>query len=339
MIRMDRIGDLILTLPVDQALAPGSRVKWWIPKSLGFIAQAAVPKRDAREVSRKINLREFFRLLDEVRRERFDAAVVFHAPWWVSMLLWLARVPERAGVKSQWHSFLFLNRGVRQKRSQAEHSELEYAFRLMEEAFATRFERHTLSLQSNDADVLAANGLVPRHYSVVHPGMGGSALNWPTERYAELIRKLSERESVVITGTASDNAYLAPLREAVPSNQQVRWLDGKLSGPQLIAVLAGARSITAPSTGVLHLAASTGRPTLGIFSPVRVQQPRRWGPQGPRVKTLMPAVDCPGEMRCLGRECAKFDCMRSIQTVDVLEALASLSGEFGTTNEGSNGRP
>lgn len=330
LVRMDRIGDLILTLPVDEALT-GVEASWWITQGLGFIAVSANPRRNARELKRKIRLLEFLRLLKEIRRERFDAAIIFHGPWWVSFLFWLARIPIRAGVKSQWHSYLFLNRAIRQKRSRAEMSELEYNFQLVERALQLRensLKRSPLRLVCEDTDrasVLQAHGLVRNSFYVVHPGMGGSALNWPLEHYVQLIHELSQTAPVVITGTATDEPFLSPIRNALqshPTAHPISWLDGRLDGRKLIALLSSAKAIVAPSTGVLHIAASTGQPTIGIFSPVRVQQPRRWRPQGVRVKSLMPSVKkCPGEMRCLGPECEHFDCMRLISPHDVLEAV------------------
>jgi heptosyltransferase I len=321
-VRLDRIGDLVLTLPVDSAVR-GADVDWWIPEHLGFVAMLAQPPRKAREVPRKISISRFFDLVREVREVDYDAAVVFHAPWWVSLLLACARIPIRGGVRSQWHSFLFLNRTVRQKRSQAEFSELEYSYQLVEKIFGLeRTKRHSLKLHGVDAaaraSLLSKIRLEDRGYFVVHPGMGGSALNWPTENYATLIRELAKDSPVVITGTESDEPYLAPLRKLLGDESGVFWLDGRLGGPELITILDGARAIVAPSTGVLHLAASTGRPTLGLFSPVRVQHPKRWGPQGDRVVTLLPDVVCPGELRCLGPVCPHYDCMTLITPEQVL---------------------
>ena len=331
LVRMDRIGDLVLTLPVDENFQ-SSATQWWIPPGLSFITQAASPKRKAREVARRISFSGFFALLHEVRNENFDAAIVFHAPWWVSFLLWLARIPLRCGVKSQWHSFLFLNRAIRQKRSQAEVSELEYNFQLVEKSLRLppgSLVRHTLQLvgasEVERRKQLDTFGLTAGDYSVVHPGMGGSALNWPVKNYEELIRKLLEKESVVITGTGADEPYLAPLRELISKEKRILWLDGKLKGPDLITVLSSARSVIAPSTGVLHLSASTSVPTLGIFSPVRVQQPRRWGPQGAKTATLMPEVDCPGETRCLGSVCAYYPCMIRVTPDQASQAINRLT--------------
>lgn len=328
LIRLDRIGDLILTLPVDTAFG-GARIDWWVPENLGFIAEMSVPRRQAREVSRKIGVRGFFALLRQVRDAKYSSAIVFHAPWWVSCLLWLARVPVRGGVRSQWHSFLFLNRSIRQKRSLAEHSELEYNFKLVEEIMSLpKVDRVSLRLKGQEGgartSLFARFGLHEGAYTVVHPGMGGSALNWPTEHYAQLIREVAREGKVAVTGTAADEAYLAPLLDSLSDLSNVVWLDGKLNGPELITVLGGARVVVAPSTGVLHLAASSGRPTIGLFSPVRVQHPRRWGAQGQRARMLMPDVECPGELRCLGAECAKFDCMKSLEPEQVLRAMQTI---------------
>jgi heptosyltransferase I len=330
-IRLDRIGDLVLTLPVDESF-PEARVQWWIPKNLSFVTQNAEPKREAREIAKAITRTEFIELLAWTRRQHFDAAVVFNAPWWVSLLLWLARIPIRAGVRSKWHSFFFLNRSVRQKRSRSEHSELEYNYLLAEEAFrlsAKTLPRRTLRLGERIADsdaqkLLGRFGLFPRDYSVVHPGMGGSALNWPIGYYGSLIEEKSQDEIIAITGTAADEPYLAPLRLRLKDVKNVVWLDQKLGGSELITVLRFANTVTAPSTGVLHLAASTGVATLGIFSPVQVQRPKRWGPQGFRTATVMPDVPCPGKLSCLGPACEKYDCMQNISVAQVMSELENL---------------
>lgn len=330
-IRLDRIGDLVLTLPVDEKLN-GSAVDWWIPPGLRFITESAEPRRSAREVQKKISWRDFLGLWRELRAQRYDLAVVFHAPWWVSFLLWCARVPVRGGVRSQWHSFLFLNRGIRQKRSRAEFSELEYNFQLVEAVLGrprTNFARGALRLKTPENPALLARfGLRSGRYCVVHPGMGGSALNWPTGHYADLIRQLAAGTAVAITGTPADAVFLEPLKRELKDAANVIWLDGQLTGLELLAILGQARAVIAPSTGVLHLAASTGALTIGIFSPVRVQHPRRWGPQGARASVLVPPVDsCPGELGCVGRGCKNFgagsNCMARIEVSDLVAKLAA----------------
>jgi heptosyltransferase I len=329
LIRLDRIGDLVLTLPIDEGLRqldPHADIRWWIPKGLSFITKLAEPTRAATEVASAFNWRRCKQLLSTLRQDRPDTAIVFHAPWWVGLILFFARVPVRAGPRSQWHQILFFNRAIRQKRSRAELSELEYNFRLTESALGLKagsIRRHHLNLQAPRADkVLNRFSLTPRAYIVVHPGMGGSALNWPLPMYAQLVTRLTEETRIVVTGTHADEPYLRPIRDMLETNPNVTWLDGQLNGPDLIAVLKNASAVLAPSTGVLHLAASTGVPTIGLFSPVKVQTPKRWAPQGENTRTILPEVSCPGHFKCLGPKCREYDCMQRISVASVRDAIS-----------------
>ncbi len=281
------MGDLVLTLPTDQlASLSGAEVDWWIPQGLGFVAQHSDPPRACLEIARKIGLRQWFRLLFFLHRKRYDAALVFHAPWWVNALIWTARIPIRIGNKSQWHSYVFLNRGLRQRRSQVAMHELDYNYQLTRQLFEGDPSTPYLKLNWPKSIAPQKRALLPHHYIVIHPGMGGSALNWPTSHYLELIQKISHTSEVVITGTNADAAYLSPLKTALQNSPRIRFLDGEFSGEELLWVLHGAAAVLAPSTGVLHLAASLGVPTLGLFSPIKVESIERWGPKGARVKAI-----------------------------------------------------
>jgi heptosyltransferase I len=323
LVRLDRIGDLALTLPVDQNIPYSAQ--WWIPSGLSFVSDSAQPPRKAREIKKQFRFREFFSLWRDLRKEKIAAAVVFHAPWWIGLLLFATRIPLRAGVLSQWHSFLFFNRGIRQKRSQAECSELEYNYRLIEEALGLQpLLRASLHLHHSAKATLGRFSLQTKTYFVVHPGMGNSALNWPEANYVQLIAKLAEKSTVAITGTPNDELHLRKIRSSFSNHPKVKILIGQLNGFELIEILENASGVFAPSTGVLHLAAATGVATVGVFSPVRVQSARRWGPQGAQTLTLTPAVDCPGVRRCLGPACPHFNCMELISPTEAEARLLQL---------------
>ena len=131
--------------------------------------------------------------------------------------------------------------------------------------------------------------LTAKNYIVIHPGMMGSALNWTQNQYNELIQQQIEKNKIVcITGTAADDPYLNKIKEKFAEHDQVRWLQSQLNLKELITVLAEAEFVVAPSTGVAHLAASAGAKVHGIYSPVKVHHPRRWGPRGPQVTVHVP---------------------------------------------------
>lgn len=299
MVRMDRLGDLVLSLPVDQhPVFVGQRVQWFITKGLGFVTEQASPKRRAVEFARSFRPMEFSRMVQWFKANRPTTVIILHAPWWVGAAAWLAGVQHRMGRKSQWHSYLFYNLGVRQKRSQSTQHESDYNFDLVEYGFhqlgvkqhdelPAMKQQYLKILPPNPQASITSRGLTAKGYRVVHPGMGGSALNWPIAHYRELITRLAREAPVLITGTRSDRRILKPLLD-LKEAPNVKWMVDELKPYELLDVLSQARSVIAPSTGVVHLAASLGTPTLGIYSPKRVEHPTRWGPKGANVAVLVP---------------------------------------------------
>jgi heptosyltransferase I len=325
-LRLDKIGDLIATLPVDQM--PWLReknisIKWVIAKGLGFIAKVAEPPREFLELDLADSKASTKKLIEYLKAENPDAVVVFYAPWWVGYACLRAGVPLRVVRRSQWHSFLFYNKGLRQSRSLAEKHEADYNRELVEFAFGQP-AGDTPFLHLNPPtkrQLFEKYALQPGQYFILHPGMAGSALNWPQSHYSTLIEKLINAGPVVITGTKGDDPYLTELRPQWEKHEKVRWLQNQLSMDELMSLLKSARGVVAPSTGVLHLAAAMDTPTVGIYSPVRVHRAKRWGPRGPHAVALSPSVDCPATDQCWGEKCPYYPCMNDIKVNDVLKRL------------------
>ncbi|MFN3698199.1 MAG: glycosyltransferase family 9 protein [Pseudobdellovibrio sp.] len=320
LIRLDKIGDLICTLPVDQILDDGHASNntfepvWVVQKGLGQIIELGEKKRQYIELDKNNQKQAQQQLRQFLAVNNFEIAVSFQCPWWVNYELFKARIKKRIGVLSQWHSFLFLNHGVRQKRSQALKHEFEYNLDLVlqitgplpQEALNHLYFYFKKPTHSN---VISKYNL-PLTYSVVHPGMMGSALNWKQEQYIEYIRKLIlQGKTIVVTGTPTDEPYLYKIKLAFASNNQVIWLQNKLSMQELIEVIYFSEQITVPSTGVAHIAAALRKPVKGIYSPIQVHHPRRWAPRGETVTIYTPPAQCPAQFKCLGDRCTEYNCM------------------------------
>ncbi len=346
LVRMDRLGDLILTLPVDRlAQDAGWTSTWCISTGLEPVLNASVPKRASISWDRNFSLSQAVKFIRWLREQRFDKVVVFHAPPWVVACLWWVRVPDRIGPRSQWWSFLLFNRGLRQRRSRSELHETSYNLELMEFALSTRVESLNVeSLKLEPLKLHAPNlddfkfqsseelASLARHgqgYVVIHPGMGGSARNWPITKYVDLIQRLlaDYNFQVCITGSQVDRTWLAPIKEELLSRKllcdRLFWLNEKLSLSEMLVLLQNARAVLAPSTGILHVAASLGVRTVGIYSPVRVQAPTRWGPRGSKATALVAQVSCPGHHHCLMKKCSLYDCMDLISVDEVIRQMTS----------------
>jgi heptosyltransferase-3 len=119
--------------------------------------------------------------------------------------------------------------------------------------------------------------LGPR-FLALHPGSGSPRKNWPAERYAALVAALSpDRPWLLVDGPADTEA--AALLSRLPSVVVARELPVRILG----AVLARAGLYVGNDSGVSHLAAAFGAPTLALFGP---SDPRQWSPVGPHVAVV-----------------------------------------------------
>ena len=150
---------------------------------------------------------------------------------------------------------------------------------------------------------------------------------WPEDRWSKLARRLAGPETLfLITGAPSDqprtDAFVARLRAVGVRCEPFVSPDGFRT---LTHVLRRARVVVSVNTGVMHLAAIAGAPTVAINGPNRNG---RWGPVGPRaVGVEAPGDDC-GYLH-LGFE---FDgrasnCMERTTVDDVVAAVEALLGE------------
>jgi ADP-heptose:LPS heptosyltransferase len=119
-----------------------------------------------------------------------------------------------------------------------------------------------------------ASDLRPGTYACVHPGASVADRRWPAERFAAVAGALADRGlRVVLTGTAEE----AGLTRAVSGALRAPHVDlaGRTDLGALAALLAGARLLVCNDTGVSHLAAALGVPSVVLFTG---SDPDRWAP-------------------------------------------------------------
>jgi heptosyltransferase-2 len=117
----------------------------------------------------------------------------------------------------------------------------------------------------------------------VHPGSGGRRKCWPPDRFADVAGRLG-RPVVVIEGPADAEACRAFLAR-VPHGASVARAEG-LTLPQTASLLACCPLVLGNDSGLSHLAAALGVPTVAVFGPT---DPRVWAPLGDRVRCVAPA--------------------------------------------------
>ena len=123
-----------------------------------------------------------------------------------------------------------------------------------------------------EADRRRAASLLPAGRPVIAlaPTANWGPKVWPADRFATLFADLTATRlpgavPVVLGGAGpTEAAMAAPLLAALP---QAIDLTARLTLPEVSAVLAGAALFVGNDSGLMHMAAAAGAPTLGLFGP------------------------------------------------------------------------
>jgi ADP-heptose:LPS heptosyltransferase len=109
---------------------------------------------------------------------------------------------------------------------------------------------------------------------------------WPPERFVSLFHRLAATHMrgavpAVIAGPGETEAAMAkPVLQALPNAID---LIGRLSLPEIAAFLARSSLFIGNDSGLMHLAAASGAPTLGLFGPTNSGE---YSPAGRRASAL-----------------------------------------------------
>ena len=151
---------------------------------------------------------------------------------------------------------------------------------------------------------------------------------WPQDRWLALAQRIAKPNTTfAITGAPSD----LPRTEPFVASMQAEGLDavafiGTDGFKSLARLLARARVVVSVNTGVMHLAAIVGAPTVSINGPNRNG---RWGPIGPRAL----GVEAPGE-GCgylhlgFNFDGQATDCMERITVDAIVQAVALVTDPY-----------
>ena len=150
----------------------------------------------------------------------------------------------------------------------------------------------------------------------VHPGSGGLFKCWPVEQVATLVGELHRDEvAVVLIEGPADGPRVAALARQVTPLRVPRLANASLA--TVLGVLAHCRTFLGNDSGLTHLAASLGMPTICLYGPT---DPAVWAPPGAHVTVLQGSSAC----RCATdeekRRCATRLCL-AIPTSRVREAM------------------
>ena len=260
---------------------------------------------------RQLVLRRQFELAARLRAAHYGQALVMSRKWKAALAPTLAGIPVRTGFFGEGR-FGVINDMRFGERALPRMVDQMSALALPRGAGAAA-DWPLPELKVPAADIAAwraKRGLdkEPKPVAALAPGAVGEGKAWPPAHYAALARALAgDGASVWILGGPDETPIAREIIAA--AGDRVRDLTGNDLRNAIIALAAADAAVTNDS-GLMHVSAAIGTPTIAIFGPT---SPWHWQPLNPLAAVLEP----PGEAARLRARQGGNSAVRHRRTADV----------------------
>jgi lipopolysaccharide heptosyltransferase II len=331
--RTDRIGDVLLSTPVIQALRdayPASYIAMMVSpytkdivEGNPYLDEVIIYDKDKKHKSWLSSAR----LAMALRKKKFDLALILHPTKRVHLMAFFAGISRRVGYDKDLG--VLLTDRIKHVKQFGEKHESEYSLDLVRFLGVEAKENAPFLPVDPEAEAWAGQMLEScgvkksDRLLVVHPGASCPSRIWPPERFAQVADRLIDKYGfkVFVVAGAKDRKLAEDFTKRL--RHPAVNLAGAVSLKQLASLLRRAYLFISSDSGPMHMAASLGVPLVCLFSRNEPGLSKtRWGPQGHRNRVLHKQVGC---VKCLAHDCRKeFACLKAISVEDVLEAVDSL---------------
>jgi len=333
-IRTDRIGDVILSLPL------AALIKKHFPKcKVSFLLKEYTKDlvSDHPYIDDVLILKEYngkipiFTNVNRLKSKYFDASIIVYPTFITALIIYLSRIKFRIGSGYRWYSFLF-NKRIYEHRKYAEKHELEFNVSLLQ-IFGIRESISPMNVEFNIGinnaklekvkNLLTESGVdLNRKLVIAHPGSSGSAIDLPPEKFSRLVKNLTKLENttLIITGSADETDICTTV--ALESN--VINYAGQFDLSELTALISLCDVFISNSTGPIHIAVALGIFVVGFYPKIQACSPERWGPYTSKKVIFMPEIEC---FDCTREQCERLNCMSSINIEQVTEEISKILSE------------
>jgi lipopolysaccharide heptosyltransferase II len=345
-LRMDLIGDLVLSLPVIRllkrtypnaeidllAIPSSSKVVMSDPNLAEVIAYDPNIWRRPKALFKRQNWHEARALRDRLHARHYDLAVSVFGPW-AAILAVLSGAQRRVGFgRESYPGFMTDNVPGAHWQSGDHLHEVDYCLKLSQTAGASsitpddRIPQLHVDPQAREEidEILHQEGIrFDRPIIACHVSSNnGQSKRWPIPYWAKLINWLlsDDGTTVILTGATND----LPVIEAIlrRTHKQPINMAGKTSLTQLAALLQHANLLITGDSGPMHIAAAVGTPLIAIHGPT---DPVKSGPVSPQATVLRSNIWCSPCYTAKGgpADCRFFttQCMKNITAEQVLTII------------------
>jgi lipopolysaccharide heptosyltransferase II len=284
-IRLDAIGDVLMTTPAIRALKQPDRHITLLTSSAGSSIASLIPEIERvisydppwmKATNPRFNSQPELEMVEHLRSLNFDAAIIFTVfsqnPLPSALLCYLADIPLRLAHCHENPYQLLTDWVLDPEPSSGIRHEVRRQLDLVA-SIGCRIEDERLSMQIPQSSIQRVFSLlkgltldVTQPWAVIHPGATALSRCYPPEKFAEVARRLvlDARYQIVFTGTESEGELVERIQSAVGTDSYS--LVGCLELAELAALIAIAPLLIANNTGPIHIAAAVGTPVIDLYA-------------------------------------------------------------------------
>ncbi|MFZ9586544.1 MAG: glycosyltransferase family 9 protein [Crocinitomicaceae bacterium] len=317
--RTDSIGDVVLTLPMCQAIRkqfPEAQLIYIGKKYTEPVVQCFDCIDEFWDVDSLLNQP----IAMQIEQMQADCIIHVFPNKKLASLAKKAKIPMRIGTSHRVFHLFSCNYRPNFTRKKSPYHEAQLNFHLLQPLGITSIPNWDELTQLLEFSA-PMNQLTPafqwekESYVLLHPKSKGSALEWPIAKYVDLAEQLAHKGTkVCFTGTEEEGQLF---RKMLPVHPNIIDSSGKLSLSELICLIDNAKALVACSTGPYHIAGVCGVKAIGLFSMRRPIDPGRWQAIGPKAKFLVFDPHCSACKK--GEKCR---CIEEITVQSVINAIA-----------------
>jgi len=317
--RTDRLGDVILTLPLISCLKkifPESKIFFLVKVYLMDILDCY----EGIDEIIYINNEEDKDILSEIiRSKNIDLAINVKPDYKLASMLYRLGIRYRIGTAYRWFSFLYNCKvHVHRKRSDLHESELNLLMikSFFDEECSSEFGKFKIEESKKlrlDQKLSEFNLELSDTYIIIHPGSGGSAKDLPAENFIEFINMFSSEYrniKIVFTGLQSENELAEKLINGSGIEKSVVNLCGKLDLGEMLILINECSLFISNSTGPIHIAGALNKKIIGFYPNEKPMHAGRWKPLGKDVIIISPE--------------SSIDDLSEIDTNEIINAVKKL---------------
>lgn len=340
-VKISAMGDVLHALPVldylEQA-SPGCEIDWVVEEAFAdllsgnpLISQLHTVrfKKWKRKPFSRDTIHEILNVRRGLVQRAYDLVIDIQGNIKSGMVAWVSGCSHRIGFSraaaQESLNALFIKQRI-PLRPEDRHITDQY-LRIAAASFDLEFnglQLHT-DIRTRPEDDLAADELAKRYRGggllfLIHTGTTWQTKFWYESGWIMLGRRIISAfpGAVLLFSWGNDSEYSAAKRITTALGDQAVLLE-KLSIMRLAAVVKKVNMVIGGDTGIVHLAAAVGTPTVSYY---RASDGLRSGPRGAHHAVVQTAMPC---ARCFRTRCEKDEeCRESITPELLMQAITRI---------------